>query len=437
MRAGDRVAVAVSGGADSVALLRVLIDLRAELGVVLAVAHFNHGLRGEESDADEAFVAELARQHGLEFFTGRANVRDFAFTNKLSIEAAARKLRYQWFGKLAQERRFDSIATAHTRDDQAETVLLKFLRGAGTRGLAGIYPVVEMNRFGRVVRPMLCISRNEVERYLSSLNQSWREDESNFDRRFLRNRVRHELLPLLERECNPKLRAGLNEMAEVARAEEEYWEAVVRETLLPAPAELLLQGFGEFPIAVQRRLMRRFAEQHRLTLDFEHIEKLRRCALGERLRAELPGGHIVARQNDHLRLCEPKRRGHSGYRYILPVPGEVEIVELGLILRAILVTEELARKSPPGTLLNKDLLAPELTVRNWRPGDRYRPAHRRSEEKLKRMFLENRIAVEQRLLWPVVLNGDDIVWVQGLPVASAYRWDGNGTATSIEPYPVG
>ena len=127
MRAGDRVCVAVSGGADSVALLRVLLELRAELGIVLAVAHFNHRLRGEDSEADEAFVADLARQHGLEFFAGRADVREHALAGKLSIEAAGRELRYAWLTRLADEQRFDSIATAHTLDDQAETVLLKIL----------------------------------------------------------------------------------------------------------------------------------------------------------------------------------------------------------------------------------------------------------------------------------------------------------------------
>ena len=240
LRAGDRVAVAVSGGADSVALLRLLLELRAELGIVLAAAHFNHGLRGEASLADEAFVGELAREHGLEFFVGRADVRDHALATKLSIEAAGRELRYRWLAKLAAEQRFDAVATAHTLDDQAETVLLKFLRGAGTRGLAGIYPVVKpraqspgveapssteapngapegapLQRAGeekkpeprrdvsqdpeevvRIIRPLLPVSRQEVESYLTSLEQSWREDESNLDRRYTRNRVRHELLPL-------------------------------------------------------------------------------------------------------------------------------------------------------------------------------------------------------------------------------------------------
>lgn len=144
VRAGDRVAVAVSGGADSVALLRVLLELRPELGVVLGVAHFNHGLRGEDSEADEAFAADLARENGLAFFAGRADVRTYALSNKLSIEAAGRELRYQWLTRVTDEQTFDCVATAHTLDDQAETILLKLLRGAGTRGLAGIYPSLEV-----------------------------------------------------------------------------------------------------------------------------------------------------------------------------------------------------------------------------------------------------------------------------------------------------
>jgi tRNA(Ile)-lysidine synthase len=222
LRAGDRVAVAVSGGADSVALLRVLIDLRSELGVVVSVAHFNHGLRGEASDADEAFVAELANQHDLEFFSGRGDVRDYALTGKLGLEVAARDLRYRWLASVAESNKLNAIATGHTLDDQAETVLLKFLRGAGTRGLAGIYPVLQclggvvsgakaLNHpkepYGmpkgvplqvRIVRPMLEVTREEVEQYLTALGQPWREDESNLDRRFARNRVRHDLLPLLQ-----------------------------------------------------------------------------------------------------------------------------------------------------------------------------------------------------------------------------------------------
>ena len=463
MRPGDRVAAAVSGGADSVALLRVLLELRAELGIVLAVAHFNHGLRGEQSDTDEAFVAELAREHGLGFFAGHGNVPDYAFTNKLGIEAAGRELRYRWFAELARQQRFDSVATAHTLDDQAETVLLKFLRGAGTKGLAGIYPLLDLVHHAdgagakaalqqgaiddvpegtslqskasttRIVRPLLGVSREDVESYLESLAQSWREDESNLDHRFLRNRLRHELLPLLEREYNPKIRRLLNDVADTSRAEEDYWrELAERETAARTnPNQFSLEGFAQLPLALQRRVLRRFAESEGVTLDFAHVEKLRRCALGELTRAELPGGRVAVHGRASLQWRAVGLEAASAYCYRLPVPGEIQIAELRLTLRAEIVPERFACELPPEEFLNPDLLGAELVVRNWRPGDRFWPAHSRSEEKLKRLFTDKHIVAEQRPQWPVALHEDEIVWVRGFPVAQTRQWRGKGDALNI------
>ncbi len=465
MRAGDRVAVAVSGGADSVALLRVLLELRDELGIVLAVAHFNHGLRGAESDADQAFVGELARQSELEFFVGVGDVRDHAVLNKLSVEAAGRELRYQWFARLASAKRLDAIATAHTLDDQAETVLLKFLRGAGTRGLAGIWPVVGSGS-ARVVRPMLGVTRGEVEAYLESLGQTWREDTSNRDHRFLRNRVRHELLPLLEREYNPNIRQTLSDAAEIARGEEEYWRNEVERQLKArspglkpeektgadaalkagsstetcqsaseAGGRLSLAAFAGLPLALQRRVLKYFAEDHGITLDFEHVEQLRRCALGELVRTELPGGLIAVNAKQWLELRSCSRAGDAEYEALLPIPGEVRIDELGLTLRATIVPQEFGREMTPGELLSRDLVGTELTIRNWRPGDRFWPAHSGSEEKLKRLFAERKISADERPTWPVALREGEIVWVRGLPVAKAYCWSGTGDGVKIESVP--
>ena len=491
MRAGDRVAVAVSGGADSVALLRVLLQLRAELGIVVSVAHFNHGLRGEASEADEAFVAELARRHDLEFFSGRGEVRDHALAKKLSLEAAARELRYRWLRSLAESHKVNEVATGHTLDDQAETVLLKFLRGAGTRGLAGIYPVLEClgnmmtsgakarnhptEPYGtpkgvplqiRIIRPLLNVTRQEVEKYLAALGQDWREDESNLDHRFARNRVRHELLPQLEREYNPNLRQVLSDAAELARAEEEYWQELVERELaarqrskaeipqglkpgtgvadnstaeaMPLQSgmeaqRLRLTNFRALPLALQRRLLRRFVETANLRLDFEHVEKLLHCTLGELPKAELPGGWLAVRQGGCLKLL-PTQAGPpcSGYQYTLPVPGEVRIAEIRLTVRCIPVPPEFANEEPPDSLLCTELLGPELTARNWHPGDRFWPVHSKSEEKLKRLFSERHIPAGQRPRWPVVLKGEQIVWVRGLPVARAFAWNGRGGVVKIE-----
>ena len=480
---GDRVAVAVSGGADSVALLRILLEMRAELGIVLLVAHFNHQLRGAESDADEAFVASLAENCGLELYVDRANVQEHARNSKLSTEAAARKLRYQWLASVADQHRIDEVATAHTLDDQAETVLLKLLRGAGTRGLAGIYPVVNLTAGSpkdrlsqasecsslpgipvgvpaqskdssstvRVIRPLLGVSREQVEAYLTSISQEWREDETNLDRHFLRNRVRHELLPLLEREYNPKLRQILSDLAEISRGEEEFWEQNLNRELATRQASngladegdrdlnvsstpgLGLHGFSALPVALQRRVLKRFAEYGGRSLDFEHVERLRQCALGESPSTELPNGQ-VARLDKQSLVIRPAVPSHkfASYRYVLPVPGAVEIVELRQTVRAELVPEHFAAEAVPGELLNLDLLEAELVVRNWCPGDRFWPAHSRSEEKLKRLFAEKRVPAVERPTWPVVLCGMEIVWVPGFSVANAYRWRGSGDAIRLE-----
>jgi tRNA(Ile)-lysidine synthase len=447
LKAGDRAAVAVSGGADSVALLRALLELRAELGIVLFVAHFNHQLRGDASDADEQFVAELAPQHDLPFFAGRADVRAHAVANKLSLEHAARDLRYDWLLDLAREQRFDAVATAHTADDQAETVLMKFLRGASTRGLAGIHPVLQHESF-RIVRPLLETKRAEVEQYLTSIAQPWREDHTNFDMQHTRNRIRHELLPLLERDYNPNLRQLLSETAEIALAEEDYW----RDSTAPLTSRwhqkergLRLQegdsGFLLSGIAVQRRTLRHFLAWHDITVDFHHVESVRRCALGDGSTANLPGGWQARRNGDWLELLTAasafeKQDITQGWQYLVSIPGTCRIPEAGITLQAVLLSEAAANQEPPGSLLRAAALGPEVNLRNWQPGDRFRPAHSAAEEKLKRLFSEKRIPADRRPLWPVALSGSQIVWVRGFPVAHDFAWvPGSGDAVRIDISP--
>ena len=443
--AGDRVAVAVSGGADSVALLRVLLDLRSELGVVLAVAHFNHGLRGPDSDGDEQFVAELAQRYDLLFFAGRGDVREHALASKHSIEHAARELRYQWMIELAQHQRFEALATAHTRDDQAETVLMKFLRGAGTRGLAGIHPVLLRDDV-RIVRPLLETARAEVEHYLAAIDQPWREDETNRDARFARNRIRHQLLPLLERDYNPNLRRLLNQAAEVALAEEGYWQKEAELFLdqwHQLPGRLLLRdnlsrssGFLAEPLAMQRQVLKSLLERHGLPTDFHHVEAVRRCALGEASAVDLPEGWLARRDDAWLELSPAEARPAAlpaGYECFLAIPGACTIPEARLTLQATVIPAEMAANDPPGSLLSLARMASKLLIRSWQPGDRFRPAHTASEEKLKRLFSGKRIPAAQRLTWPVALVGSQIVWVRGFPVAHDYAWvPGAGDALRID-----
>ncbi len=206
-----------------------------EIGIVLSVVHFNHQLRGTDSDADEQFVADLAGHHKLELHLENGDTATYAKQKRLSIETAARELRYQYLRRLLAEARLNRIATAHTLDDQAETVLLRIVRGAGSRGLAGIYPQLSVTESTTIVRPLLATKRKDLERYLKGLNQPWREDASNRDLRHARNRVRHGILPRLERFLNPAVRDALADTADIARAEEDYWQAGSR---TPAAASL-------------------------------------------------------------------------------------------------------------------------------------------------------------------------------------------------------
>ena len=308
LKAGDRMGVAVSGGADSAALLRLLLELRGELGVVLSVAHFHHGIRGAEADADAGFVAGLAKSHQLELHAGSGDAPARARKRRASLETAARELRYQFFAKLLESGAVDKVATGHTLDDQAETVLMKTLRGAGTRGLAGIHPALDSG----MVRPLLGVRRGEVEEYLHALGQEWREDSTNCDRKHLRNRVRHELVPLLERDFNPEVTCVLGETAEVARAEEEYWQREVERLLAqvsrPGDGSLELKALLAQPLAVQRRLVRAALERAGAGFDFRHGEEILRLAQKTRGAVELPGGWRVVRGKSELRIEQRSER---------------------------------------------------------------------------------------------------------------------------------
>jgi len=507
--AGERVAVAVSGGADSVALLRVLLELRQELGVVLSVAHLNHQLRGAAADEDARFVAELAASHGLELHLAARDVRACAAERKLSIEAAGREARYGFFRELVEQGRVDKVATAHTLDDQAETVLLKLLRGSGLRGLSGIHDKLKLQdrdcapgepecRFAGnpgdtvpastrpasgsstpplpttgkcgppeawVIRPFLKVTRAQVEAYLRGLSQPWREDESNRDLRFTRNRVR-KLLPQLQAEFNPALCSALAQMAELAQAEECYWAEVLTalapgvirhpskpNTGLPGTphsgdgqfVEVDCAPAASFPLALQRRLLRFAADGIGLTLGFDDIERLRhllaahsgtRVALagGEARKQRTAAGSII--QLAHCAgVPEPGTMANTsaGYEYHLSVPGEVVVAEAGCVIRASLVEvgEELSGLADP------KLLGPELTVRNWHPGDRYLARGTEHEKKLKVYFQQYRIPLRKRTLWPLVFGNGRLVWAYGMPIALDFEFKQNtGVAVRIEGVPL-
>lgn len=306
IRPGDRVCAAVSGGADSVALLLLLHTANAmprnALGVGLSAVHVHHGLRGEEADADLEFVRELCLRLEVPLHVHHASVPERVARAREAgqpetIEEAARALRYEVFAKLIAEGHADSVLTAHTLNDQAETVLMKLLRGAWTEGLGGIHPVVAVagaGRAGKILRPLLGVRRAELEAFLRARKQVWRTDSSNADEAFTRNRVRHHLLPLL-REYNPSLDQTLANLAELAREDEARWQAelgrILPQVLLPgkpvrgggravstAPGDasvaIELERLRGFDPALRRRVVRAAARQLGARLSFDDTARL-------------------------------------------------------------------------------------------------------------------------------------------------------------------
>jgi tRNA(Ile)-lysidine synthase len=424
LRAGNRVGVAVSGGADSVALLRLLLELRKELGVVVAVVHFNHRLRAAESDEDQRFVAHLAEGHQLELHCASGEVAQYAAEKHLSLETAAREMRYAYFRRLLLDGQLNRIATGHTLDDQAETVLLKIVRGAGGRGLAGIYPElpVRCSQFSAsIVRPLLGTRRGELERYLRGLGQSWREDASNRDLRHRRNRVRHGILPRLERYLNPAVREALAETAEIARVEEEYWGKEVARVLplVWQGGVLNLAVLVNLPLALQRRVVRAATESLGVRLDFRHVEEILALSSSRAGSTVLPDGFLVSRKAGGLWFASKiKTPLATEYEYRLSVPGSVAVLETESRFEAVLVSGNAAEGYNPEDLMDRSQLAAELKVRNWQAGDRFWPVHTKAPKKIKELLQERHVTGRERKLWPVVVSGTEVVWVRGF-LASA------------------
>ena len=442
LRPGLRAAVGLSGGADSVALLCALAERKAELGLVLHAAHLHHGLRGEEADADLAFCRELAARLGVPFHESRVDTAAEAEANSAAgkaretIEEAARRLRYRWFRRLMSEIPLDAIATAHTRDDQAETVLAKFLRGAWTAGLAGIRPVLDFPE-GRILRPLLSATRTEIEAYLIARGQNWREDSSNRHLSFTRNRIRHELLPLLE-SWNPHLREHLAQMAVLARDEESWWET---ELARLAP-QLLLAGrpacgggraagegvalditrLAALPVALQRRLLRLAGKELGASPDFAAVETLRRLALTGRAGEKYQGEHglQVERTHRELRLTtgfgsatRSRNRESPTPEYVVSIPGEIIAPVFGLRLS---IRMRQAESSATPAEPKKWKPGGTARLRKWNPGDRVRLRHSSGLHKVKEVLERKRVTGPSREGWPVLELEGRIVWMKDVEV---------------------
>ena len=410
-----RIGIAVSGGGDSVFLAHAL----HRLGRAGALLHVNHQLRGAASDADEAFVRSLAEQLNLPFHSLLAPIAEG------NLEQEARRARYTWFAACRSALGLDAIATGHTLDDQAETVLLRFLRGSGTQGLAGIRPSTSEG----IIRPLLRLRRGEIRQWLRDNGLAWREDDTNTSTDFDRNRARIQTLPHLERDYNPAISFTLASTAEWALAEEDYWSGELDrlapellnlqpETVFLRAATLLAQ-----PVAVQRRLLRR-------AIALQHVESIRAlCASAEGSgRIQLPGLEAY-RSFDQLRLGPPgfDARLPRNFESPLAVPGATTLTEYRITIEMELLTGERVYNDVRDAL-DSDQCRNPLWVRNWRPGDAYWCRGGTGAVKIKQLFQEFRVPLWERRTWPVIVAGDPrddsspglIVWSRRFGVAEEF-----------------
>lgn len=426
---GDTVIVAVSGGADSVALLDVLASL-ATLRLNLVPAHLNHLLRGEESDRDEEFVRQIAAGYGLTPEVRRVDVAATAAAPGLSLEEAGREARYAFFRELAGRYGAKSIALAHHRDDQAETVLMRLLRGSAGSGLSAIRPRGED---GLLVRPLLAVSRLEIETYLAKAGLEWREDSSNRDTGFLRNRVRHELLPLL-RGYNPRISESLGQTAEALARDEELLSAMTAEsfarcvTAVASSRVLDLDLLDHEPQALRPRLFRMAIAAVRGDLrriSFRHLSALEKLALAESpsARAVLPGNLIVEREYRRLIF----RQGVEGpppvaddFQLLIEAPGCYRLPDGSTLeIEAFTALPDGWRCQGGQVLWVCSSVVPfPWEVRTFRSGDRFRPLGMSGEKKLKALFIDRKIPVSARGRIPIFLCRGVIFWVGGVQPAS-------------------
>ncbi len=428
IEAGERVLIGVSGGADSVALLLCLRRLAAHLRITLSAAHLNHRLRGTESDSDEDFVRKLCAGLGIDLISESAPVMETAAASKQNLEEAARHARYDFLRRIAQQTGAGKIAVGHTLNDQAETVLLRFFRGSGAGGLAAIHPVVDET----IIRPLLEINRADILRYLEDLKIPHREDSSNRDLSLRRNRLRHDLIPRLERDFNPRLLETLAREANLARETSDFLEQVSRATYsrLKSPIRggilLPIEELRAMHPLLQKLLLRLALRDVRRTLrdiSARHIEFLiRLCQSGQSgQRIELPGGATAIRRFKNIAILKSRPEAGPTFEYVLSLPGHCTVREAGMEIVATIMGREdcdLPRKaSPKRVILDGDALPDALAVRSRRPGDRYGgPGHR----KIKKMLIDAHIDAQSRSSLPVIAAGDAVVWIPGFRPATRY-----------------
>jgi len=433
---GDRVLVAVSGGPDSVALVHILNTVAGDYSLQLAIAHLNHSLRGQESDRDAGFVAALAEKFELPCYLEKKDVKAFQRRRRLSLEEAARRVRYEFYEAVSTKDGFNKIALGHHSDDNAELVLMNLLRGSGPLGLSGIAPV----RDSKIVRPLIHLKRFEILEYVSAKKIAFVTDTSNIDPAYRRNRIRHCLMPELKKSYNPAIVDSLNRLGEILQAEDQWMdqalESVFADSIIDQTSDgirLDLPKFNKMHPAAGRRIIRKaiLSVKHDLRrITFSHVDAV--LDLAGKIRSggflDLPDGIRVIKDTAVLTIKKKGREGLTdmiNYRYKIFAEGTTPIIEAQVAIKLVGIdigdVPEFKDAGTNRAFFDRDCLRFPMVIRNFRPGDRFSPLGVDGTQKLKKFFINNKIPARQRYKCPLLVSENKIIWVGGLRIDNSVK----------------
>lgn len=442
IRPGGQVVVGCSGGADSVALLYALWFLQSHRNFHLSVAHLHHGLRGRAADGDACLVAEQCARLGLHLITEHVSVRQIKADIGGSVEMAARKARHDFFRRVLEQTGAEAVALAHHRNDQAETVLMRVLGGSGLDGLGGMDYRAEPSPGVTVIRPLLDVSREQIEAFLTKHRLRWREDRTNRDASMVRNRIRHRILPKLAREGFSHVITSLVRLADVVREESKLAAVQTKRLHLPdCTVPLPINRLAKKSIAEQRRIIRAWLEatpSGARALDFQTTEKIRSLLRHDHgSPVQVGKGVMIVRVGDRLE-CQSDRVKNAPEPLpliLLAVPGITDLPGTGWSVRVSKTRGFCRTRTAVGTMpcevflrRERDVIPP-LAIRARRTGDRMRPTGLTGSVSLKQLFIDHKIPEAMRNTIPVLVAHDQVVWVAGYRVATDWSVSGSKAAS--------
>ncbi len=443
---GETLFVAVSGGCDSTVLLHLLLDLVPSWKLKLAVLHINHQLRGTASDQDEAFVRTLAKKNKIPFFTTKVPVKEVAREQKMSLEEAARTVRYEFFERMVKTKEAQKLVLAHTLDDQAETVLMRIMNGTGLQGLQAIRPKRKLGG-AYLIRPLIEVSRLEIRAFAKENHIKFREDKSNRSLRFVRNKIRLKLIPFMEKAFNPQVKKALARLPHLLDVDlsflDETAETFYRKLAVEEGGKqisFLKQPFFQLKPSIQYRLISTALQKlGNAELDFDHWNQFLGLLITKpRFNFQFPKGLIAAVLPDRLKI-KPAKQTPVSFFYSLKLGQSIYSPELDVTLSCDEMSLPSAdvgvpfegrdksrpynfkKKDPSFEILDRDLLQFPLIIQNRKAGDRIQPLGQQKTVKLKGLLINKRIPVEKRDYLPIIFSDRQIVWVAGVAMSDRFK----------------